>query len=558
MRNNQPVVDREYRLRDDQYLISRTDLQGRIQYANPAFIEVSGFESAELIGEHHNVVRHPDMPRAAFADLWATLKAGKTWVGYVKNRRKDGCYYWVLATVSPIYRGDEVIGFGSVRVKAPADTIQRIGENYRQFNAGELPHHGIRNGQVQALGWRAWPSRLALWRVNTLAARLAWLSGSALVGVIAMAAVGIHAAGLPPAESGWAAPVLIGMALTGTAWLAWLGASLARSVWRPLQQALRFSRQIGAGNVEGVRIEPARGEVGELMFALEIMRKSLLSIAHDMNGSVTDVVSGADRIARGNADLAVRTQQQAAALDRTAASMEQFAESVAQNAANARQASRLAASATQTAGRGSDVVQQAVDRMRLISATSHKITDIIGVIDDIAFQTNILALNAAVEAARAGSQGRGFAVVAGEVRALAQKSAQAAKEIKALIEQSGSEIDSGASLVAQSGNAMSEVVSAIERVSVLMGEIATASQQQASGIEDVKNAVQQMDDVTQRNAALVEEAASAAETLRDRSAYLGQAASVFMVDSKAGKSAQVSATVPARRDGTEESRRRLH
>src|SRR5690606_4897605 len=138
------------------------------------------------------------------------------------------------------------------------------------------------------------------------------------------------------------------------------------------------------------------------------------SIAHDMNGSVTDVVSGADRIARGNADLAVRTQQQAAALDRTAASMEQFAESVAQNAANARQASRLAASATQTAGRGSDVVQQAVDRMRLISATSHKITDIIGVIDDIAFQTNILALNAAVEAARAGSQGRGFAVVAGE------------------------------------------------------------------------------------------------------------------------------------------------
>jgi len=529
MRNNQPVVDREYRLRDDQYLISRTDLQGRILYANPAFIEVSGFERAELIGEHHNVVRHPDMPRAAFADLWATLRAGKTWTGHVKNRRKDGCYYWVLATVSPIYRGDEIVGYGSVRVKAAASTIERISDRYRRLNAGELPHHGIRNGQVRILGWRAWPSRLALWRVNTLAARLAWLGGSALAGVIAMAMVGVHAAGLPPAETGWAAPVLIGMALVGTAWLGWLGASLARSVWRPLQQALRFSRQIGAGNVEGVHIEPAPGEVGELMFSLDIMRKSLLSIAHDMNGSVAGVVSGADRIARGNADLAARTQQQAAALDRTAASMEQFAESVAQNAANARQASQLAASATQTAGRGSDVVHQAVDRMRLISATSHKITDIIGVIDDIAFQTNILALNAAVEAARAGSQGRGFAVVAGEVRALAQKSAQAAKEIKALIEQSGSEIDSGADLVAQSGAAMTEVVTAIESASALMGEIATASQQQANGIEDVKNAVQQMDDVTQRNAALVEEAAAAAQTLRDRSGYLGQAASVFMV-----------------------------
>ncbi len=529
MRNNQPIYDSEYLLRDDQYLISRTDLQGRIQYANPAFIEVSGFSREELVGEHHNIVRHPHMPPAAFANLWDTIKQGDTWVGYVKNRRKDGRHYWVLATVSPIFQGEDVVGYGSVRVKADANTTAEMDERYRQIMAGELTGWRLDRGQFKPAGWRALPSRLAFWRVDTLAARVAWLTGSALAGFAAMAAVGIYGSTLPPEEAAWVSSALIGMALLGTVWLGGLGVSLVRTVWRPLRQALVFSRQIGAGNVEGIEIEPARGEVGELMFALEIMRKSLISIAHDMNSSVGSVVSGAERIARGNNDLAGRTQQQAAALEQTAASMEQFAASVAQNAANASQASELASQATTTASQGSEVVHQAVDRMRLISSTSHKVTEIIGVIDDIAFQTNILALNAAVEAARAGNQGKGFAVVAGEVRALAQKSAQAAKEIKALIDQSTTEIDAGVDLVAHSGQTMTEVVTAIERVSALMGEIAASSQEQATGIAEVKSAVNQMDEVTQQNAALVEEAAAASGVLRDRSAFLDQAASVFMV-----------------------------
>src|SRR5690606_1194642 len=213
-----------------------------------------------------------------------------------------------------------------------------------------------------------------------------------------------------------------------------------------------FSRQIGAGNLKPLPYPYSGNEVGQLLFALDIMRKSLLSIAHDIHGSVDGVVQGADKIARGSTELAGRTQQQAAALEQTAASMEEFASSVEQNAANARQANQLASQAAQTAIDGSDVVHQAVERMRLISTSSRKITEIIGVIDGIAFQTNILALNAAVEAARAGAQGKGFAVVAGEVRSLAQKSAQAAKEIKFLIEDSVKKIDSGAELVTRAGD----------------------------------------------------------------------------------------------------------
>ena len=534
MRLNQPVVDVEYVLRDDQYLVSRTDLQGRIVYANPAFVQVSGFPRDELIGEHHNVVRHPDMPPAAFADLWATLKDGHTWTGYVKNRRKDGRYYWVLATVSPIVQGTRVVGYGSVRVKADAQVAAAMATQYQRLRDGQLAGHALRRGQLQRTGWRGALARLAGWH-RSLAARLAWLVGSAVLGLATMAAVGAYGAGLPPESAGWLAPVLLAVALATIGLLVAQGHGILRAVIVPLQQALRVARQIGAGNLDGVRAEPAQGEVGELMFALDIMRKSLLSIAHDMNRSVGGVVAGADQIAHGNANLADRTQQQAAALQQTAASMEQFASSIAQNAASASQASELAARASQTADQGSTVVQQAVAHMHHISATSRQITEIIGVIDGIAFQTNILALNAAVEAARAGSQGRGFAVVAGEVRTLAQKSAQAAREIKTLIEQSAAEIDSGAGLVAQSGAAMAEVLAAIQRVSGLMEDIAAASQQQARGVAEVKGAVHQMDETTQQNAALVEQAAAAAGVLRERSSYLHDAASVFLVRGRAAR-----------------------
>lgn len=529
MRNNQPIVDAEYVLRDDQYLISRTDLQGRIVYANPAFVEVSGFAREELIGEHHNVVRHPHMPPSAFADLWQTLQEGETWNGLVKNRRKDGRHYWVLATVSPILENGTVTGYGSVRVKASAEHTREADELYARINAGKLHGYRLHRGSLVPVGPRALLSRLAFWRPRTLGARVGLLAGSAVGGIVLLGGLAIYGAGVQPGSAPWLMPTTVGLTAVGALWLAGLGVGLTRSLVKPLKDVLVFSRQIGAGNLSGFDIGRAHGETGQLLFALDIMRKSLISIARDVNGSVTGVLQGAERIAQGNAELAARTQKQAAALEQSAASMEEFSATVAQNASNAQQASELASQVSSTATQGSKVVQQAVERMEHISDSSRKITEIIGVIDGIAFQTNILALNAAVEAARAGEQGRGFAVVAAEVRSLAQKSAQAARDVKVLIQKSVDEIQSGAQLVDQAGNTMTEVVEAIQRVNTIMAEIASASVEQASGIAEVKGAINQMDEATQQNADLVDDAAAAAAALRDRSVYLGQSASVFML-----------------------------
>jgi len=531
MRNNQPIVDAEYVLRDEQYLISRTDLQGRIVYANPSFVEVSGFARDELIGEHHNVVRHPHMPPSAFADLWNTLQEGETWSGLVKNRRKDGRYYWVFATVSPIIENGVVTGYGSVRVKASAEQTREAGELYARINAGQLSGYRLHRGSLVPVGARALLAKLAFWRTRSLGARVGLLAGSAVVGFLLLGGLAIYSANVPPGGVPWLIPTTIGVTALGALWLAGLGIGLVSSLVKPLQDVLVFSRQIGAGNLRGFDMGSGStdSETGQLLFALDIMRKSLISIARDMNGSVTGVQQGAERIAQGSAELASRTQQQAAALEQSAASMEQFSATVAQNASNAQQASQLASQVSSTATQGSVVVQQAVQRMEQISESSRKITEIIGVIDGIAFQTNILALNAAVEAARAGEQGRGFAVVAAEVRNLAQKSAQAARDVKVLIQKSVDEIQSGAQLVDQAGNTMTDVVEAIRRVNTIMAEIASASAEQAVGIAEVKGAISQMDESTQQNADLVDDAVAAASALRDRSIYLGQSASVFML-----------------------------
>lgn len=253
--------------------------------------------------------------------------------------------------------------------------------------------------------------------------------------------------------------------------------------------------------------------------------------------TVSEVRTGTDamatasgQIASGNQDLSSRTEQQASSLEETASSMEELTSTVKQNADNARQANVLAVSASEVAVKGGAVVSQVVDTMSSINASSKKIVDIIGVIDGIAFQTNILALNAAVEAARAGEQGRGFAVVASEVRSLAQRSASAAKEIKTLIGDSVDKVNIGTSLVDQAGSTMNEIVESIKRVTDIMGEITAASQEQTSGIEQINQAIMQMDNVTQQNAALVEEAAAAAESLQDQAGNLTQVVSVFKLD----------------------------
>ncbi|MBK8918732.1 MAG: PAS domain S-box protein [Betaproteobacteria bacterium] len=734
MRNNQPVTDKEVLLRDDTLIVSKTDLKGRITYVNRDFLEISGFTERELIGEPHNLVRHPDMPAEAFQDLWDTLKQNRPWTGYVKNRCKNGDYYWVEANATPIWENGQVTGYMSVRRKADPATIQQVAAIYRQFV-------GKRQGNLRVVRGAVVPGG------EGLGAKLRDLSLSAKLNLIfgllvaAMLGVGLLGSFMP----GAALPVAVVAAVAGFV----LVRLLAGNIRKPLALITDTFRAIAAGTYDNRFAFDRNDEIGQVLQAMQSMqiklgcdvaearreseenlririgldnvatnvmiaddgnniiymnkaihemfavaetdiRKDLpqfsraalmganidifhknpahqrgmlaklsgthrasikvggrtfalavtpvvndrgqrlgsavewqdrtaevavedevagivsgaangdftrrvattgkqgffLTLANDLNrlletsqrglddvahvlaamadgdltktiqadysgtfgqlkddanltvgrlqeivgqikGATEAINTAAKEIASGNQDLSGRTEEQASSLEETASSMEQLTSTVKQNADNARQANELAGSAQEVATRGGAVVGQVVQTMSAIHQSSAKIADIIGVIDGIAFQTNILALNAAVEAARAGEQGRGFAVVATEVRNLAQRSANAAKEIKGLISDSVERVEAGNKQVEQAGRTMEEVVSAIERVAKIMADISSASREQSSGIEQVSLAVSQMDEVTQQNAALVEEAAAAAESLEEQAHALASAVAVF-------------------------------
>ncbi|MBS1186875.1 MAG: methyl-accepting chemotaxis protein [Burkholderiaceae bacterium] len=318
--------------------------------------------------------------------------------------------------------------------------------------------------------------------------------------------------------------VLGGIAVAMAAVVAFVS---TRSITRPMHEAVRIADTVSSGDLTH-RIEVhSTDETGHLMQALKNMNDSLLNIVGKVRADTDTIATASAQIAAGNQDLSSRTEEQASSLEETASSMEELTSTVRQNADNARHANQLAVNASDVASKGGEVVLRVVQTMNAINESSHKMADIINVIDGIAFQTNILALNAAVEAARAGEQGRGFAVVATEVRSLAQRSASAAREIKTLIDDSVEKVDTGSKLVEQAGATMEEVVASIKQVNDIMGEITAASREQSEGIEQVNQAVSQMDRVTQQNAALVEEAAAAAESLQDQAANLVQVVSMF-------------------------------
>jgi methyl-accepting chemotaxis protein-1 (serine sensor receptor) len=322
----------------------------------------------------------------------------------------------------------------------------------------------------------------------------------------------------------WTLAVVL-LAVLAVIVLVWSG--IHHILVRPLNRMIEHIKMIAAGDLTQPIAVTSRNEMGVLAASLKHMQNELIDTVSGVRQGADAIYSGASEIAAGNNDLSSRTEQQAASLEETAASMEQLTATVKQNAENARQASQLALSASETAQKGGKVVANVVQTMHDIAGSSQKIADITGVIDGIAFQTNILALNAAVEAARAGEQGRGFAVVAGEVRNLAQRSAQAAKEIKGLIEDSVNRVDMGSVLVESAGETMGDIVNAVTRVTDIMGEIASASDEQSRGIDQVGQAVAEMDRVTQQNASLVEESASAAAALEEQASMLTQSVAVF-------------------------------
>lgn len=314
---------------------------------------------------------------------------------------------------------------------------------------------------------------------------------------------------------------------------------IERSIGGEPAHAAELAHRIASGDLE-TEIGIRAGDQTSLLFAMKTMRDGLVNIVSQVRAGTETISTASSEIAAGNQDLSSRTEQQASSLEETAAAIEELTSTVAQSADNARQANQMAISASEIADEGGRVVSEVVNTMSAINQSSKRIVDIISVIDGIAFQTNILALNAAVEAARAGEQGRGFAVVATEVRSLAQRSAAAAKEIKTLIDDSVTKVDAGASLVAKAGSTMSEIVGSVQRVTDIMGEILAAAQEQTTGINEINTAVMQMDQVTQQNAALVEQAAAASESMQHQAAQLAQVVGIFKVGTNAAMTAPSS------------------
>jgi len=518
MRKNLPVTGIEYVLNEGLSIVSKTDLKGKIVYVNPYFVEVSGFSEEELIGSPHNMVRHPDMPPEAFADLWNTLKAGIPWTGMVKNRRKNGDYYWVMANVTPVSENGRVVAYMSVRTRpsqAQVDAAEALYRRMREGNAGVT----IRRGAVVRTGWRGW---LTKWQHMSFASMLAWRISVLCALVLALGVLGWSGAE-DGATGGWiAGTAALGLALLLQTWY-----RLQQTIVQPVRHATEVARAVASGDLSVSFHANQRGDLGLLFDALQQMNVNLQAIIGDVRANIETISTGTREIAAGNLGLSGRTESQASSLEQTASSMEQLAAAVKNNAENAAQANQLGISASEVAGKGGQVVEQVVATMGEISASSRKVADIVGLIDGIAFQTNLLALNAAVEAARAGEQGRGFAVVAGEVRNLAQRSSVAAREIKSLIDAAVQKVDTGAELAHQAGMTMGDIVASVNRVTGIMSEISRASMEQDAGIAQVNEAMAHMDESTQQNAALVEQAAAAAASLAEQAERLAQATAIF-------------------------------
>ncbi|QAU33098.1 PAS domain-containing methyl-accepting chemotaxis protein [Janthinobacterium sp. 17J80-10] len=525
MRENLPITHHEFILENGRPIVSKTDLKGNILYVNPYFVEVSGYTEAELLGAPHNLVRHPDMPPDAFKDLWATLKAKEMWSALVKNRRKNGDFYWVKANVAPTVENGEVTGYISVRTKPTRDEITAAETLYRDMREGRAKRLKILRGHVVRTGIANIFDQI---RHASIEKRIAC---TAIFQMIILASLGAYfittadqSAGVSPLPL---AAIAVGMAAMATQWF-----SLHRRVMLPLIDAVNTVKRIAGGDLSLSLQATRRDEVGRLLQGVQQMNVTLVSLIGDVMNNVNSMTHATKEIAAGNMDLSSRTEQQASSLEQSASTMEEFAATIRQNADNSLKAQSLARSAHSVTGEGRKKVDHLGTTMTDIVQSSRQIRDIVTLIDGIAFQTNILALNAAVEAARAGEHGRGFAVVATEVRTLAQRSAAAAKEIGNLISTSVESVRAGERMVQETQGMMQKIAESVKDVDVIISEIALAGNEQATGIQQVNQAISHMDEVTQQNAALVEEAAAASSNLYDQSNQLREAISLFNISRK--------------------------